>query len=134
MRYVINLVLGDWSNDGHGRTKTYTIDSNLSIDAINSAYKLGFSLIGHDIVKTVADEYQSTSLCDFIVEALYNNGFAFEDIEVYDKLNNEFIDIELDTDLYLKIYLFVVYLGNPEFSPQIIEQNKINIGGYGLFD
>jgi hypothetical protein len=35
---LMKLNLGDWSNDGHGKTDTYIIDANISADLIKEGY------------------------------------------------------------------------------------------------
>ena len=47
---VYKLVLGDWSEDGHGKSKDFLFDCNYDVSKIRQAYKdsckkLGISLI-----------------------------------------------------------------------------------------
>ena len=42
---IINLVIGDWSGDGHDKRQTITIESNLTLAEITNAYNIsGISL------------------------------------------------------------------------------------------
>lgn len=59
---TINLVMGDWSNDGHCKTDTITIVCNLDKKALALAYKAGAKKLRVDVSKKVAEEYQDATL------------------------------------------------------------------------
>jgi hypothetical protein len=63
------LVLGDWSNDGHGKHDKYLLESNVDVSVIQQAYKDSCKLTGvsfnhnEDYTKRnrsweIADEYR----------------------------------------------------------------------------
>lgn len=126
---TINLVLGDWSHDGHGKSETVTIETNLTVKQIANAYKKGSKKIGFDLTEEVASEYEDSSLPIDVVDSLNDAGF---DVEKEVGMYNDELD-SLDTDNFVKIYLFIVGVGAPSFKYKIVHNVDINIGGYGLF-
>ena len=56
--FTINLIVGDWSGDGHTVTETVTISSNCSVDSIRLAYKEGSEILGFDLSETVCREFE----------------------------------------------------------------------------
>lgn len=130
---TIELVLGDWSDDGHGKTESFYIKTEEDIDDINSAYKKGSEIIGFWLDEEVCYEYENNVMEDDVFEKLEASGFP---------LLQEIIDNEmyLYEDVFTKIYLHVVSIGFKElfgrdFYFEYARKNipTINIGGYGLF-
>lgn len=130
MNHITNLVLGDWSGDGHDKSDVETISSNLTTEQIESAYKKGSKKLGFDLIEEVACDYEDSSLPEDIVAMLNVAGFKVEhEVGTFDgKLDN------LCTDSFLSIFLFVVRIGNPAFMCKPVHTQTINIGGYGLYD
>jgi len=126
MNYIINLVLGDWSNDGHGRTTTFNIFTNLSKDEIDQAYKLGTNHLGIDFCDEICD-HDSTILPIEVYDKLRKNGYTGK-FKLYKG------EIYPDIDDFVDIYLFLVKLGNPKFKYMNISDNPLYIGGLGFFN
>lgn len=131
----VALVLGDWSNDGHGRTETFYIESNLSPKEIEKAYAKGSLKLGIDLVESICEEYEDDRLWKDDLEKFRSAGFK----DVLDKSDedDEFTDsIHLGYEDYTKLYLFTVSLGNPLFKFSFLKSKEnpvVRIGGYGLF-
>lgn len=130
LMHPIQLVLGDWSNDGHGQTDTLFILSNLSSTEIEAAYKRGTKILGFDMKSQVAADYEDSKISETKVETFKKAGFVFSDSE-WD-LDGEG-DIWLDSDCYAQLWLFVVKLGAPTFEYEIQRPPRLTIGGCGLF-
>lgn len=130
--HVTNLTMGDWSYDGHNQTSVKTIVSNLSTKQIEEAYKAGTKIVGFDLTKDVARDYEDTELPSEFADMLRKHGFDVDsEIEKHVDEENGFI---LWIDTFPKIFFFIVKLGNPDFRYAEAEQKQnINIGGYGLF-
>ena len=82
------LVLGDWSDDGHGKSEKLLIESNKTVEEIQNAYKDSCKLTGisfngdkEDYTETnrgymevdkyrIAVEYEDFKLTDEVVEVL----------------------------------------------------------------
>lgn len=131
---TIEFVVGDSSGDGHDKKNTYTVESNLSKQDIQSAYNKATAILGFDFVNYVCLDYEDNILKEEYVKILTDNGF---DINNYDddgcwgyNTRNAFL---LSSKSYLKLYLDIIKFGNNEFEYKLIESVKINIGGYGLF-
>ncbi len=126
---TINLTLGDWSADGHGKTDTITISSSLTAKQLEAAYKRGCKKIGFDLTEEVAEQYENSILEEEVAEKLRAAGFKVEDIVgTYEgELDN------LCVESFVVIWLFIVKLAKPDFEYKIINNADIKIGGYGLF-
>lgn len=59
---LINLVLGDWSGDGHNHTKSYVIDSSVSFDALENSHHEGCRVLGFSFENEAADEYEDPTI------------------------------------------------------------------------
>lgn len=147
--YKFKLPIGDWSDDGHGKTDDYIIESNKPLEHVREMYfqaceKLGYTLDGHH-KKTPCAEYEDYEFPFEVINDLDNIGvkgldFYFEVGEGnYDMDSISFCDIVLnfiksqDKDLELK------RIPNdelPMFQFYGVDNKNRHIGyfGYGLFD
>lgn len=142
--HKITLVLGDWSNDGHGKTELFTIDSNLNTKEVLRAYKKVSKKLGFNFIEDVCADYQECSIYKEHIKILIQNGLKLETVFLDDwalKEAREVLesdgddDISLWTEPYIEIFLFIVKLGYPGFEYNHAKSNQhINIGGYGFFD
>lgn len=119
--FQIVLEVGDHSGDGHDRTRERVINSNRGSTLIWEAYQAGATLVGFDLVETVGVDYEDSSITEEQVEMLRKAGY----------------DIPADTDgmgwdEYLDAFLFMVKLGDPEFTYETTRLVKMQLGGYGL--
>jgi hypothetical protein len=142
--HMVNLVLGDWSQDGHNLTHTVTITSNLDKKALMSAYKKGVKKLDLDVQNEVAEEYEDGSLSIEQWKKLEAAGMTLEQLfanekwefdEAKEALENKEDSFGVSYESFSRIWLFTVKQGNPEFEYEIEEGESpnINIGGYGLF-
>lgn len=113
------IVIGDWSNDGHGRTDDYIISTNLSSKEIDAAYKKAVKFIGIDMVEELCRDY--------------NGDITKEQIEIFAAHGIE-IEEYMDRDTFLWLWGEYIKLGNSDFEYKMAEDvESIEIGGYGLF-
>lgn len=120
------IVVGDWSGDGHEKTESFIIESNLSLDEIRAAYAKGSEILGVDIVKNVCAEYED-NLIPFAIAQKLN--FHLKTEFTYDKGSREITPLQ-----WSNLFLGIVKLGSPEFTYEyVVSDNILNIGGYGLF-
>jgi hypothetical protein len=137
--YTITLVAGDWSHDGHSISHNEWIKSNLTSKEIQKAYKDGVEKIGVDLSEDICAEYGEESLefqyfKKFIDAGFLKFGFELNKNDLKSIEKEE--DIEyLDSDFFVALYLFTVFVGNGEFKYEMVEneENNIDIGAYGLF-
>lgn len=122
----IRLVLGDWSDDGHGKSKEFMIESSLKKLQLQEAYKIGAKKIGVSIIEFCSD-YEDSKM-------------PAKDFNIFNTLNSEFPtetkdeEVWVDEDLYAKMYMMTCKAGHPELKWNfIVDDEWIDIGGYGLF-
>jgi len=78
MKNKIDLVIGDWSDDGHGKLDTIKISSNLSLREIQTAYNKGKKLVKFDPIQKLCSEYEDRQLFPKDLELLKKFGFSKE--------------------------------------------------------
>ena len=125
---IISLVVGDWSNDGHGRNESQVITSNLTGEEMEKACNLGQKMVGIDfdnLCSDYQDPYLSKGDYTKLMLAGFNNSWNKDEDE----------DVYLDVDKFVKIYLFLVKVGNDKFEYEFkpADYDETRIGGYGLF-
>lgn len=153
---MINLVVGDWSNDGHGQAHTYSFEANLSQTELCEAYEKGSDIVykamddnrtfinRKDILDRVADRYESYSVPNEIAVALAKFGiksWSYEDEQEpetrsfinYDKHDNVYTVGDEGSEDFAMLYMEIAKIGNPELTYKLITFPAITIGGYGLF-
>lgn len=121
---TLNLVLGDWSGDGHSKTDTVTIETNLSKKEVWEAYSAGAKLIGVDLCNSVAAEYEDNKICRDDVAKFADAGYECE-IDDYNSIY---------TEEFTALFLFTVSKGRPDFVYEICKNQDLHIGGYGLYE
>ncbi len=127
MNHTINIMTGDWSDDGHGQTDTTIIKTNFEKDQIDEAYKQGVLIVGVDLKRNIACEYEDDLINKEDIAKLKLHGIEI-DFEAYDD-----VGMRMDTDDFTEIFLKVCQLGNPQFRYEIVFVPQVHIGGYGLF-
>ena len=132
--FMINLVMGDWSGDGHSKTETITILSNIDKKAVEKAYKAGTKKTNVNFSDDVASDYEDSTLPTEVVTKLAEHGFKIEDYSEDEEPTDRGYGIW--TDGYALAWLFIAGVGNPDFKFEVIEDDSpnINIGGYGFFE
>lgn len=136
MKFQLTLVVGDWSDDGHGKTQTFTIRTNRSPASIMSAYDRGSKKLGFDLSVDVASDYEDYLLDEEKWAAFVKHGLTDDDIVVSDGFEStSAYALSLYPAKFADLYLFIVKLGEPEFQcVSMGNSDSIEIGGYGLFD
>lgn len=142
-KFYITLQLGDWSHDGHNVTEVYSIESNLSPEDLQKAYRRGVARIGIDI-EDLCDTYQEGFIEEDDYRTLRANGLKDSDLVVPEEdYNNTSAPISLsvvdgclamDTKMFARLYLWCCRLGDEGFQWTFTEEPIFRIGGYGLFD
>ena len=126
--HTIVFEAGDSSGDGHGKSRDWTIYSNLSKTEVQAAYGKAVTDLGFDPTDNF-DDYEANRLPSDQADKLIANGFV--PVDRYDDGTIYFYPQAL-----FNLFLFMVKLGNPEFEYEEDKdkgRNVIHIGGYGLF-
>jgi hypothetical protein len=132
--YNIELVLGDWSRDGHNQTESFMILSSLDCGSLERAYKKGSKLVGFNLSEQVCHGYEDNEIDNDHLDKLISLGFNASILEQYEYCKYTNVPIQLSTNDFYMIYMFIARLGNPELKYESLDSESINIGGYGLFN
>jgi len=146
---LAKLVIGDPSDDGHGRTDDYYYEINVeTYSQLLSAYQRGVKICGVDLTKNICCEYEDSGikisdlrklLAHGVLELTEENlAFIAEDIvaDSFDEIDDNEYDHYFfgNFDNYHEIWLGIAKLGQPNLvytsSSSYIEE--FHIGGYGL--
>jgi len=127
---IINLILGDWSHDGHGRASITTIRSNLTKPEMDEAYIVGTKKVGFSFIEEVGVDFDDYSGCSIDQEQTDMLEEAGVDTSCID-----YSDHRIYEEGFVDIYLDIVKLGDDTFEWERVshEENHIRIGGYGIF-
>ncbi len=130
---IVNLIVGDWSRDGHEKTDRFTVESNLSKAEIAKAYKAGAKLIGFDITE-YCKEFEDNTIPIEKLRLLCPFGLIWEDLDSYSLEEGEMDGLyRAMPGEYVNFYLLIVKAGNPTFEYSYTKGPDIKIGGYGLY-
>lgn len=127
--YLIELIVGDWGGDGHEKSKSYYIYSNLSKKDIDESLKLAKNKLTFDI-RDLCREYEDYGIQAKYASKLSEFNFKFDNDNIYDDGS-----VGLVPQTFVDIYLFSIKLGNDNFEYTLLKPDEIiHIGGYGLFN
>jgi hypothetical protein len=133
----IDIVFGDWSDDGHGKYKRVTVSINITKEKMQDAYlssckKFGFNL--DDACRDYEDSTMPDELYNILVKENYPDVERFDEDE-YSKT--------MDTEMFLEILMWWIKQSYPEFKWKKTKgiptfngywDKKLNLSfGYGLF-
>ena len=136
-KYKWKIALGDWSDDGHGKTKTLTVETNVPLEHIIKCYKesvekyLDFSIY-------VCAEYGDKSINKEQIELFESIGM---DMSYYKEEFDEIYEsCEIEKEDYIDLLLMFTNLSSDrkiEYSIVKDEFPEFTHGsstfGYGLF-
>jgi hypothetical protein len=132
--FSLRLIVGDWSEDGHGRSDHFFVRSNKDMYLVRDAYEIGAMSCGVDITKFVAG-YEECRIPDDAVEKLRVAGLEVDEwISLCengtDYHGQRYIE---STEAYIGVWLFIARFGDPSLRITVEEPGSFCIGGYGLF-
>jgi hypothetical protein len=141
---TIKLEVGDWSKDGHNQSDVFLIQSNLTQQEIELAYKEGCKLVGFDFSKICCQEYEDSSIKAEHIKKLKAAGINFGSDDPdsddnpleFEEIPNDDGSQSLRPKSFCNIYLEIAKLGNKDFNYKYIKSSKddsIKVGGYGLY-
>lgn len=127
----VTLVVGDWSHDGHAQTENFTYEVNVTKDELYAAYVRGVKVCGVDWTQEVVAEYEDSAVPIDVVKKLLAHGI---DIESWISDEDEDEDLTIEPYQFAEVWLMIARLGEHTLEWRVIVTNdRINIGGYGLF-
>jgi len=152
------LTVGDWSDDGHGKTSSHTFEHNCP--DLEAAYVAGSLCLNYseqyyeyysqktvtrsslDVLAHVAVAYEDSSIPNEIAERLIQHGILPDETDgTYDPFYERDDDDTYrvgDTEGFANLYMLIARLGyqattGVTFNYRPVKLNEINVGGYGLF-
>ena len=126
---LINLVVGDRWDDGHGKTETflYKVTGAESNKEITDAHSIGCQKLGIEI-----DKYGGFPYCQGYEDDSFPAEIAEKlNLSDYNETDEEMVG--LFPEAFAELYTKIVQVGNPDITFELIRGAEINIGGYGLF-
>lgn len=131
--------LGDWSNDGHGRTSVVSFKTNLSKSEIQKAFA---DCCDELDVYQFADEYEYPYLDIEDALRLQQAGYSFP-VKLDEETPDDDDLLLLDQDKLVDILMFMVTHERPDFKYELTKEipsingywsSELNRSlGYGLF-
>lgn len=149
MSYKIRFTIGDWSDDGHGKSQTYVVQANKPVEHLRELHLSSPDILGFDI-GDICRNYGDSLLSPEIFEALTNHCIP----NPFSKLANNIDNID-DGDLYfdtpdelVQLWIDILKHLDKELEAEIVPDNDIpnmhwsgyrdgkhlNVPGYGLFE
>jgi hypothetical protein len=143
---ILNFTVGDWSNDGHGRTETFPVQVNTSDpNQVSAAIHAGAELCGLTrptrYYLQACEEYEDNSFPSEDLLALIEYGFVPDTDEIDitlaygpDDLLEEGTEVYPSPKAWASIHVFLANLGDPTLNATLLPPTPtLTIGGYGLF-
>jgi len=139
--HKINLIVGDWSNDGHEKTEDIRFNASLDKENIEKAYKKGIKIVGKEFL-TLCEEYEQNT----IPKKLFMQICALESRLInYSDFNETIEELNASDESYYSIsplqfavmYMAIAAQGNVKLTWELDIlpiSSYINVGGYGLFE
>ena len=143
------LVLGDWSDDGHGKSEKILLESNVTVDVVQQAYKDSCKLTGvsfnhnedftggTDNKIQIATGYENPFIPISAIEIFREKfGLTDEIIREWDQTDEIEIDedepIALNDESFVNAWIWFFKLSNPKIVLKTLdEQDQIPcINGY----
>ncbi len=142
-KYVIDLPIGDWSNDGHGRCDNFIIESNKPIEALFKAYFAAQGKLPKLIhPNNICSQYEQNTISNEVLTQMRAYGFVYSN-----SVDNDDDENYLETEELASWTLIFMMLGdknlklkikNEKEIPKFINWNapkgkQLDQIGYGLF-
>ena len=143
--YTMQIILGDWSDDGHRKKETVIIESNKSVEELQKAYRKSYKLtklsFDSDSGGFAEQELQICTMAD-------ENQLTPETIKILEKFKCPLLqklkkeDYQFwDYDLFVELLMWFIGLSIKDMTWSIAKVpvlngycGKLNVEiGYGLF-
>jgi hypothetical protein len=144
----LSLIIGDWSNDGHGKTDTVLVTMNVSRAELLKAHEKGLKQV--PAFKGSCENYEESYISLGLAHQLVKAGLDPEDFLTdpccrWDESTKSLIECSwdhpeneellfIDSEGYAKLYMEICKLGDPliAYSFNNNKSDEICIGGYGV--
>lgn len=123
MKKVYELVVGDWSFDGHNQIDKVIVEVKSELP-LEEAYDKAVKILGFDLIKEYCYEYEDRT----IPEHIWNSLIGEENPDSEDG-NAEVWGSKEWSELYLNF----CKAADPTMTWKYPKMSQVTIGGYGLF-
>lgn len=132
LTHKIKLVVGDWSDDGHGKTDSYLVRTNYSAADIKRSYERALKI--HKLHVPCSD-CEDSAINPDIVKLLTQHNVETSDILEYDKKSKTYNFVDCGPDYFCQLYLRISSIILTDLVYEFIDSDiaTLNVGGYGLF-
>lgn len=153
---VVDIVIGDWSEDGHNQSEKVSVEINCTVTEMQEAYKasctkMGFQFHGAEAFgspnftgktnpRCLICEYEDKSVPDDVIDIMEKHGLDDENVSFF-REEGSFDGVKH----VVKILLWFITQGREGFEAEVVENtipvfngywtdNDMNIGiGYGIY-
>ncbi len=132
------LVLGDWSDDGHGKCDSFFYRIHWCTEAMEAAHAKGCATLGFDPHSKFCKDYEDSLVPIEEFEKLKAHGVLndkdLEEIDIETDVAADYPGASFHPQAWANLYMAIAALGEPNFTyVQTIPKNKVRIGGYGFY-
>lgn len=136
----IKVQLGDWSNDGHGQTKDYIVESSVPLQQLREYYFQACE--EHFDISKLCEDYGDSRMTDSDLELFEEAG-----IRIHPELKKEILEdgeAYIDTDQYMDLWVRFMENQDERISLRIVPEEEMptfhfygydekqrHIGGFG---
>lgn len=113
---IIDIYVGDPSNDGHGQSDRFVLDvPNYShADDLEADFERGLEILGVESISQYARNYEQNEFPVELLERLgLTEGEALDDYEYW--IEEGFTEVAISPEEYLLLWTTIVKLANPNF-------------------
>lgn len=132
MPFLVPIVFGDWSNDGHNESSRMYVFSTHDIAAWRKALADGNQAVGVNLGE-ICSGYGDRTVDPTVLETLRLAGWEGK----YDEYDLRGGKTRFNTGIFQDLFFFLIGKGNPDIQYIPIEAGshrmEVHPGGYGLF-
>lgn len=124
--YQFKMVIGDWSDDGHGKHEDFVIQSNVPVEQVREAHYRIEETTGVNI-EEICSNYEEDEIDRDVVEQLQELGFEFENATGMGP------GITNTTEM-ARLWLFLLQKADPDLKLTLMDAEVPTLHFYGFDD
>lgn len=122
--YKFRIIIGDWSEDGHGRSEDFIVSSNLPVEIAREAHYRIKDVTGVDI-ENICSEYEEDEIDEETVDVLKGMGFQFEN-------SSGIGDGIVSVSDMARLWVFLLQKADPSLNLEIVDDDIPNLQFFGF--
>lgn len=128
---VFKLQVGDWSNDGHSRTRTAVFETNRTVEELREMYFRNKEVYG-DVLEHYCSEYAESLITKEDIEEIEKVGIIISDEMKEEAQQNG--EASVYPEDIIEWFIQFMKLGNPSLELTLITEPKIPTFHFYGFD